>query len=168
MARPRSITQPEKELRFTRAGQARVFVLLAALGMAMILGSGMLAWVPHDGLIPPHVWQWVGIIFALLWTAVAIWAVAYCVTHAYILLTPLGVEVFSFFYPTKYYRLIPWADIETLRLDEAMKWVAFDQHGGGGVYLSLAPLLPRQRELLREALQRRLGKPEGNGQAVTG
>jgi len=74
------------------------------------------------------------------------------------------VEVFSFFYPTKNFRLIPWGDIKALRIDEKMKWVAFDQRSGGGVYLALAPLLPQQRRLLLKALKGRLGG-ENRGEA---
>lgn len=147
-------SEPHHELRFTRAHQAVHFAVLAVVGLAVCLGLGLLVWSPWDAAGGPLLRPWWLVLLPLPVVGAALWAMVWCATHAYILLSPAGVEVFPLLFPGRGFRLVPWGTITGLRTDR--RNVVLDLTGGGGVVLGLAPVRPSARPLLVTALQRRL------------
>jgi hypothetical protein len=141
MAAPTSIASPEKEARFTRAAQGRMWLVLAALHGAIALGLIVLA-TQGTELEAPRL-QGCG------WTAafplLASWAMfrlgVRCVRHAYLIFTPLGVEIFP----------LLWSEVHSLECSLPLQrlTIHFTAEKSSGVMVSLAPILPAQRELLR-------------------
>ena len=91
------VAEPAKELRFTRAGQAAGFWIAAAA--SIMAGLVFFLLTPHRAENPqlPHpAWGFVPLAIAAGLIRLA-W---HCTKHAYILLSPIGVEVVG--------KLAPW------------------------------------------------------------
>ena len=87
------IQSPEQELRFTRSGQAMLFWVGAA--MLSSVGITLLATTIYRDINPalPHpAWALVPLAFAGFMVHTA----ARLTRHAYLILTPLGIEIFPF------------------------------------------------------------------------
>ncbi len=149
---PRSVAEPEKELRFTRAGQAPLFYMIAALtvcgGMALLILS-----TQNWGMDEPPLrhWRWLGIPDIL----VGFWFLRLgmrCTQHAYIILTPLAVEIFPFFNARKSLRVIYWSEVHDAEVVDGKLMLHFSEQKESGVIASLQPVPPRQRQLLKTAV----------------
>ena len=142
---------PGKELRFTRGAQAVHFVVgavVCACAAFALLTLGFWPWNP-DGS-PFWAYWWLGLVPVLPF-GLCLWLAIYCTSHAYVILSPVGVEVFSLFYPSENFRLVPWTSIRGVRVAGSRMILEFGAVGHGGVVLSLRPLRPEQRELLLHA-----------------
>lgn len=152
MAAPRQVAEPHKELRFTRAGQAQVFWILAAIltAFSVFLVANTLS--GH----PDFRWWWVPL--PLLPAAALIWLAFYCTRHAYLILTPLGLEIFPLRKPRQNLHLIYWSELTSAEFNEDLTLLKlhYDSEKTSGVIASLKPLLPRQRDLLRKGIEGRL------------
>ncbi|MFT6864788.1 MAG: hypothetical protein ACJAVK_003358 [Akkermansiaceae bacterium] len=154
MAAPQEIVEPHKELRFTRAGQAQAFIVIAAVAFAFALLIGITSFMGH----PSFLW-WMPLpllLVAGLLTRLS----ARCARHAYIILTPLGVEVFPLFKPEKNLNLVYWSQLDDAEFDEELTTLKlhFNEKNTAGVILSLKPILTEKRPLLQKALQGRLAE----------
>ena len=146
------VAEPQKELRFTRAGQALPFAVLAAVCFMAALVFFLLA--PHraDHPVLPHpAWGLVPLAVAFGLMRVA-W---HCTRHAYILLSPIGVEIFPFFRPGVNMQVIPWAQIAAAEVDKTRLTLHFSAEKNAGVHLSLLPVAKDRRELLATAIRGR-------------
>lgn len=86
-----------------------------------------------------------------------LWLAVYCTNHAYIILSPVGIEIFPLWFPTENFRLVPWTHLANARAENGNLIIDFLPVGsGGGIILSLSPLLPKQREMLWHAIERRV------------
>lgn len=155
---PRAIQSPEKELRFTRSGQATRFWLAAAILASA--AATLLACALYRGVNPrlPHP-AW-----ALIPTALAVLAARTAVRltrHAYLILTPLGIEIFPFFRPAKSMRLVTWQEIADAQIDPELTLLTLhhDAQRSSGIHLSLAPIREDRRELLAKAVAVRVLMP---------
>ena len=147
-----SIAEPQKELRFTRAGQAVPFMILAAVSFMAALVFFLLA--PHraDHPVLPHpAWGLVPLGAAVVLGRLA-WHSA---RHPYILLSPIGVEIFPFFRPATNMQVIPWAQIVAAEVDRSRLTLHFTAEKTSGIHLSLGPLAKDRRELLAKAIRGR-------------
>jgi hypothetical protein len=147
-----SVQLPEKELRFTRSGQAVVFWLLAAMlaGTAVTLGLSSLYRDINPAL--PHP-AWV-----LLPLAVAFFLLRLAIRmtrHAYLILTPMGVEIFPLWRPEQGMHLVLWQEIDAVEFDECITQMTlhFDAAKTSGVHLSLRPIRASLREVLAKAVR---------------
>lgn len=151
-----SIAEPHKELRFTRAGQGTGFGIAGAI--AIMAGITLFAIGPYRGINPalPHpAWGILPLLAGLLLMRTAV----RCARHAYILLTPIGVEIFPFFRPQANMQVIPWAQIAAADIDDSQLTLHFSMDKTAGIHLSLKPLRPARRELLARAIRGRLSPP---------
>lgn len=151
---PQDLTEPHKELRFTRSGQARQFFLLAA-GLTT-LAIFLLAAAFTPGLEFPLWWSALPVLPAL-----GLFLLAYrCIRYAYLLLTPLGVEIFPFLNPRKNLQILYWAEIDHAEVssDQRLLILHFNESKTSGIKASLSPLAPPQRELLTHAINGRMAK----------
>lgn len=154
---PRPLQAPEKELRFTRSGQAPLFWIAAAMlvaGAVTVLGC----WLWRDINLR---WTHVLWVLAPLVPAVALVRVALHLTrHAYLILTPLGIEIFPFFRPAERMQLVAWGEIADAEINADLTQLTLHFNVGktSGIHLSLKPIRADLRELLVIALGGRLSK----------
>ena len=140
---------PEKELRFTRSRQA---VLFWVLGVGLTLtaaGIGVLSWWQ---LRHPPPW-WLGLL--PLAFAGAAFALAWRLTrHAYLLLSPVGVEIFPFWKPVDHFQLLPWSTIADVEFSPDHRWLTLTLAGYEDVkvILTLDPIKSAALPLLKKAL----------------
>ncbi|MES2705510.1 MAG: hypothetical protein V4726_02795 [Verrucomicrobiota bacterium] len=140
---------PEKELRFTRSRQAVPFWLLsvvlifAAVGLAAMWRENLTLWPP---------W-WLALI-PLAGAAGAIWMALRLTRHAYLLLSPVGVEIFPFFKPSENYQLVTWGSIAGAEVSSDDRWLTLILAGyeDAKIILTLDPIDLRARALLVRAV----------------
>jgi hypothetical protein len=156
MPSPR-IQSPEQELRFTRNGQAVSFWVLTA--MLLMGGLVFLTLIPHLQENPklPHP-AWALVPWSLAWLAGRL--ALRCTRHAYIILTPMGMEIFPLFRPHKHLQLVMWNEIDHAETpaDKPLLILHYNQERKAGVVLTLAPISRSHRELFLRAVQGRLAK----------
>jgi hypothetical protein len=157
-----TIQSPEKELRFTRSGQAGLFWMVAAVSATV--GITMLATSIYRDINPdlPHpAWAAVPLVLALVMARVAVWLTR----HAYLILTPLGIEIFPFFRPAAGMRLVTWQEIHQAEVDGKFTRLTLhhDPEKTSGIHLSLTPIRADRRSLLAKAVLGRLSPASPNG-----
>ncbi|RPJ32426.1 MAG: hypothetical protein EHM17_13320 [Verrucomicrobiaceae bacterium] len=151
----RGIQSPEKELRFTRSGQAVIFWLAAAVCAAVALT--LAATALYRGINPqlPHpAWALIPLAAALAAGRLA-WRM---IRHAYLILTPLGIEIFPFLRPAQGMQLVTWQEIHAVEVDAAHTRLTLHHDAGktSGIHISLRPLRADRRALLAKAVQGRV------------
>ncbi|MES2441070.1 MAG: hypothetical protein V4584_18550 [Verrucomicrobiota bacterium] len=156
------IQSPEKELRFTRSGQASLFWVGAAV-LAMV-GITMLATAVYRDINPeiPHpAWALVPLASAIFLARTAI----SMTRHAYLILTPLGIEIFPFFRPAHGMRLVTWQEVDHAEVDGKTSRLTLHHDAGktSGIHLSLTPIRADRRTLLAKAVIGRLSPRAANG-----
>lgn len=149
------VQAPEKELRFTRSGQAVGFWILAAVLAAA--GITLIAASLYRDVNPriPHA-AWALIPFALAGGLVKL---AIDLTrHAYLILTPIGIEIFPFFRPAAGMQMVLWQELDSAEVDEKLTLLTLhrDAAKSSGLHLTLRPLRGDRRELLVRAVLGRL------------
>lgn len=154
---PKTLQNPEQELRFTRSRQATPFWLAAAVLLASALILVVTARYRDENPALPHP------LWGLLPAALAGGAgrLAYRMTrHAYLILTPMGVEVFPLFRPEHNMQVIFWQQIAEFDSDESGSRLSlhFNPEHSSGVHLSLRPIATERRQLLLHAMRMRMSK----------
>ncbi len=156
------LQSPEKELRFTRSGQAVGFWLLAAI-LASVAVT-LLATAFYRDINPklPHpAWTLLPFILA----AVAAKLAFNLTKHAYLILTPLGIEIFPFFRPSVGMQLVVWQELASAEVSENFTQLTLhrDVEKTSGIHLSLRPIREDRRSLLAKAVIGRLSPGSPNG-----
>lgn len=150
-----AVQAPEKELRFTRSGQAVGFWIAAAMcgGVAVSLAFGSL-YREIDPSLPHPAWALIPAVAMAMLVRLSI----RLTRHAYVILTPLGVEIFPFFRPARGMRLVTWQEIDSAEFSADGRWLTLhhDAEKTSGIHLSLRPLRADRRTLLAKALLGRL------------
>lgn len=149
---PKVIAEPEKELRFTRARQARLFYGLAVLCLALSMAVLMLA-IQDWGMAAPllQAWWWLSMPGLLLcWWLFRLGL--RCTRHAYIILSPLGVEIFPFFRAAQNLQVIHWEEVVDAEVKDGQLFLHFTAEKSSGVIASLKPIAMAQRALLEKAV----------------
>jgi hypothetical protein len=147
------VAEPHKELRFTRAAQALPFWLLGAVSAITAITLFTVGRYREENPdLPSSSW-------AIL-PAIACWGslrlAVHCTRHAYLILSPLGVEIFPFFRPASGMQIIHWSEIDSIDHDDRRLTLHFDPQKRAGVHLTLTPIPPSRRPLLIQALSGRL------------
>ena len=77
-----------------------------------------------------------------------------CTPHAYLILSPLGVEIFPFIKPEKNLQIIYWSEVADAELSKDTKRliIHFNEEKKSGVVVSLNPIPVARRHLLEEAV----------------
>lgn len=151
------VSEPQKELRFTRSGQAVGFGVLGAIliGAAVTLVATGVHRAEHPEL-PHPLWALPCVVVALG----CFWLTRHLAKHAYVILTPLGLEIFPFFFPSKNLRLVLWQEIILADFSEDEKWLTlhFNEEKSSGLHLSLKPMDRKFRSLLAKAVLGRVSR----------
>ncbi len=145
------VQSPEKELRFTRAGQATLFWLLSAVCTAVavtLVATSLYRSVNPE--LPHPAWALLPAVLA----GVAAWLAVRLTRHAYLILSPLGIEIFPFFRPMTGMQLVVWQEVDTAEVNAAMTRLTLhrDEEKTSGIHLSLRPIRKDRRELLAKAV----------------
>ena len=161
MAAPKTVAEPHKELRFTRAGQAQGMFIAATVAFAFTLLITITWFMGH----PDFRW-WMPLPFL-----VRAWLLAKtpppCPRHAYIILTPMGVEIFPLLKPEKNLNLIYWTELDHADFNEDLTLAKLHRNAqeSSGAVLSLKPILAKQRPFLKKALEGRLAEKTDGAKA---
>ena len=99
----------------------------------------------------PHPW-WA--LVALSFAGFMAYTAANLTRHAYLILTPLGIEIFPFFRPSLGMRLILWQEVSHAEVDEKLTRLTLhhDAEKTSGIHVSLAPIRMDRRSLLAKAV----------------
>lgn len=158
------VADPSKELRFTRARQAVGFWIAAAiLAAAGILCLAVAPARAENPQLPAPWWALPPLALAGLAARTAV----RCTRHAYLIFTPLGLEIFPFFRPAAGMQLVPWGQVDSAETDDPPTRLTlhFNPDRSAGIHLSLTPLPKPQRLLVASAvrglMRRREDKPAG-------
>lgn len=151
-----SVQAPEKELRFTRSGQAVIFWLLGAMlaGVALTLGlSSLYRDINPD--VPHSAWMLLPLLAAVFLLRLAV----RMTRHAYLILTPMGVEIFPLWRPEQGMRLVLWQEIDAVEFDDRLTQMTlhFNAAKTSGVHVTLRPIRANLREALAKAVRGRVG-----------
>ena len=151
------VQSPGMELRFTRSRQAVGFWLAAAVCAMAAISLLVISLQRHENPRLPHsAWS--------LPPAVAAWflsRMAWRLTrHAYLILTPLGIEIFPFFRPAAGMQLVAWQEVAGIESDPALTRLTLHHNAEktSGIHLSLRPIRVDRRHLLVDALARRIAQ----------
>ncbi|MBQ64316.1 MAG: hypothetical protein CL957_04855 [Euryarchaeota archaeon] len=151
---PKTISEPHKEIRFTRGAQASFFAILAAAsgGSSIFL----LIFSLNTGTTPlASLWALAPASISLIFFRLSL----RCIRHAYLIMTPIGIEIFPFFKPQDNLRVIYWSEISQVEIDQTNRLlIHLSGEPPSGIIASLKPLLPRQRDLLAEAIGGRMSQ----------
>ncbi len=141
--------KPFKELRFTRSRQAVTFVIA---GVVFLCLAGVLL----------ALWSWrVNNPLSLWWALLPLTAAWGCLRlaarltrHAYLLLSPLGIEIFPFFRPAQNMQLFSWGEIQHASVSDDGRLLTLTLAGyeDAKVIISLDPVKESARPLLRKAV----------------
>ena len=145
------IQSPEKELRFTRSGQSVYFWLAAAiLCAAAITLLATASYRDINSLLPHPAWSLVPLAGAVISARLAL----RLTRHAYLILTPLGIEIFPFFRPESEMALVSWQEIHSAEANAARTRLTlhFNDSKTSGIHLSLRPIRADRRDLLIKAV----------------
>jgi hypothetical protein len=154
MMAPR-VMPPAQELRFTRSGQAASFWIAAAvMAMAAITLTVVAFHRPENPQLPHPAWT-LAPLAAAAWLART---AARLTRHAYLILTPLGIEIFPFFRPAKGMQLVMWNELHDSETDAALTRLTLHRNPEktSGIHLSLKPIRTDRRPLLARAVHKRL------------
>lgn len=154
MGNPKKIAEPHKELRFTRAGQAQGFYVAGAIVIALALFI-IITWL----LGHPSLRWWMSVPPMLTGTFLIRCAI-HCTQHAYLILSPLGLEVFPLWKPEKNMMLMYWSEISEAEILDEKQILKLhrDEKQTSGVILSLKPIQKTQQKLLEQAIKGRLAE----------
>jgi len=145
------IQSPDKELRFTRSGQAVAFWLAVAVFTASAVTLlATTAYREINPMLPHPAWALVPLAGAVFSARLA-WRLT---RHAYLILTPLGIEIFPFFRPEAGMTLISWQEVDAAEVNATRTRLSlhFDAAKTSGIHLSLRPIRADRRDLLIKAV----------------
>jgi len=152
----KEVTEPEKEIRFTRSTQGTLFFFLGIFCTMLCIGTlfnEYVNWGPWHASFKAYWWlSLIPLIPAALFFRLGV----HCVRHAYIILTPMGVEIFPFWKPEKNLQVIFWSDIDHSEFTENRMILHYNKEETGGVVTSLNPIGKRNYPFLQKAINGRL------------
>lgn len=150
----KSDSPKQKEIRFTRNAQALHFFVLALLFFCLGAGLYLVSldfWsVSQEPLLQQ---SWYGLL-TLPFILGFLWLGVHLVRHAYLIFSPVGIELFPFFFPSKNMEVLYWAEVQDVRLtaDKKMMEVTLTGEPERKVFVTTAPLDKASRLLLEHTL----------------
>jgi hypothetical protein len=127
-----------------------VFWVAGLILLLVSVGVGILSWWQLQN---PPPWWLAGVPAAL--AAAAFWLAWRLTRHAYLLLSPVGVEIFPFWKPVEQFQLLPWGSIAAADFSPDQRWLTLTLAGydDAKVILTLDPIPVRARPLLIRAVE---------------
>lgn len=164
-APPEKKEKPFQELRFTRSRQAVTFSTLGVLFLCAAAGAGILLWW-RVSLWPSYLWLLLPLAAAYGCLRLAL----HLTRHAFLLLSPLGIEIFPFFRPAQNMQLFSWGEIQHAEVTEGDRLLILTLAGyeDAKVIIGLDPVPLRARALLRKAVEGVMEKRAQTAAAASG
>lgn len=150
------VQEQEKEIRFTRSAQASLFFFLGIICTMICIGTlfnEYINWGPWHADFKAYWWM---SLIALIPAAIFFRIGIHCIRHAYIILTPIGVELLPFWRPQKNLQVIFWSDIDHAEFDKHIMKLHYNKKETAGVVTSLKPIGRANYPLLETAINGRL------------
>jgi hypothetical protein len=106
--------------------------------------------------LPHSLWALPCVVLA----AACFWLTRHMAKHAYLILTPLGLEIFPLYRPAKNLNLVLWQEIIEAEISQDGKWLTlhFNADKTAGLHLSLSPVARKLRSLLAKAVLGRVSR----------
>lgn len=155
----KTIAEPEKELRFTRARQATLFFFLTAVCLMLAIGSLFAAFLNLGWTDYYFQKNWWLALLPLIPAFIFLRTALHCIRHAYIILTPMGIEIFPFFKPQKNLQVIFWSELHSTETKDENLILHNNPEKTSGTIITLKPLTENQIPLLKKAITARLKEP---------
>ena len=158
MGKPKNIKEPEKELRFTRSRQAVTFVGAGLISLCIVgfiwfqIYFKSLENNQNLTLIVPILLS----ISLIIIAGIFFWVAVHCTRHALIILSPLGLELFPFWFPVKNFRMLYWSEINDAKINKEMNLLSIDCNNGSKIFISIKPIPTNIRSYLKTAIERRM------------
>ncbi len=149
-----SNNHPLQEIRFTRNGQAIHFFMLGLLLICVSVGLYLVSLDIWSVTQAPLLDHWRYALIPLPFAALSIWAGIHLAKHAYMIFSPVGIELFPFFFPSRNMEVLYWSEVEDLDLtpDGKMMEVTMLSEGEHKVFVAIAPLTAASQQLLGETI----------------
>ena len=146
----KSGARPFQELRFTRSRQAVTFTTLGVIFLSVTVALGVLFWWQVTGWM-----RWLWLLLPLAAAVGCFRIAAHLTKHAFLLLSPIGLEVFPFFRPAQQMQLFSWGEIARIEVTEGDLLLILTLAGyeDSKVIIGLDPIPIRLRPLLRKAAE---------------
>jgi len=146
----KSQQKPFQELRFTRSRQAVTFILAGTLFLSIAGGLAALFW----WRVSPWM-HWLWLLLPLLASAGCFRLALHLTRHAFLLLSPIGIEIFPFFRPAQQMQLFSWGEIAHAEVTEGDRLLILTLAGyeDAKVIIGLDPVPLAARPLLRKAVE---------------
>ncbi len=145
------VAKPEKEIRFTRSAQAQGF----AIGGAILIGLAATLWATAFWGIGSPIPKWAFSPFLPL--AAGLFFLSYrCAKHAFLILSPVGIEFFPFFKPSQNFKVWNWSEFHHAEVIAKHLYLHFNEEETGGAVISLNPITEKSRQLLDMAIEGRM------------
>ncbi len=156
------VKEPEKEIRFTRSRQAQVWFIIASLStISIFIGIGF-SLIPEPYGTGDLKKYWYLLIPLILISGISIKIAFFCLKYAYLIFTPLGIEIFPFRKPEKNLNVIYWSEINALEVDEKKITLHFNQEKTAGVVISLRPIAKKHLPLLNTLISKKKDQIDSN------
>ena len=140
---------PFKELRFTRSRQAVTFL---ALGLLCVAAAAAIVVLHRQRIVhPPPLWA---ALLPMLPAWLCLRTALRLARHAYLLLSPIGIEIFPFFRPADNMQLVSWGEVADASVDDSRRLLTLTLAGfdDAKIIVSLDPMTHQSRELLARAI----------------
>ena len=147
------VADTDKEVRFTRSRQAVLWMVLSAFGALTIFVGVIATLLPSSGGAPELKAYWWAVPILAVWT----WfcgRIAYrCLKYAYLIFSPIGVEIFPFGKPEAKLDVVSWGQIDHLEIHGDFLYLHFNKEETGGKAISLKPISPKLRPLIERVVE---------------
>lgn len=145
-----------KEVRFTRGGQAAVFV---AVGVALVsLGAACavlgIRWPWRDWPEPLLPSPWLGLV--PLFPAVGLFYLAgRLARQPFLVFSPVGLEIYPLWRPEDHSQLVAWTEVARMSVQEKPERLVLDfaEVKDAGIVIHAAPIARSVRPLLRRTVE---------------
>jgi hypothetical protein len=139
---------PFQELRFTRSRQAVTFVIAGVVFLCLAAAAMLwwFQWVERPG------WLWLAALAPTLLSWACLRSAVSMTRHAYLLLSPIGIEIFPFLRPARNMQLVSWSEIAHAAVTPDHRMLELSLTGGGKIFITLAPVKRSAVPLLKKAV----------------
>ena len=145
------VAKPEKEIRFTRSAQAQTFALVGAI----LVGLSATLWATAFKGIASPIPKWV-FPLPLPFAALTFWLGYRCAKHAFLILSPVGIEFFPLIRPVQNFQVWNWSEFHHAEVIGKRLFLHFNEEETGGAVISLNPITEKSRHLLDAAIEGRM------------
>ena len=161
-------TRGTQEIRFTRNAQAIHFFILALIFVCVGISLYCLSldlWKTQEPVVDA---PWYGLL-TLPFIGLFVWIGTRLARHAYMIFSPIGIEIFPLFFPSKHMQVLYWQEIEDVALTPDAKMLEVTLLSAADheqkVFIATAPMRPMSRALFAKTIagirqQREKGKSQ--------